>query len=635
MKPSSPPVAAVGWICLCVWLNGTGWVLSALHQLNAAGYAVSFALGAILFVGWWQRPSREIFPLPAVRKIIRRGRRPWPALFLVVALLVFLGGFWYPPSNYDALTYRLPRMLQWLNAGHWLWIPTINDRMNYSGVGWEWVGLPFFSGLRSDRGMFLINALGFMLMPGLLFSICRRLGMARRVAWTWMWLLPLGYGFATQAGSIGNDLTGAVCCLLAIDFGLRARRSGRVAEVWLALLATAWLTGIKFSNLPLALPCLVAVWPALGRLRQQLFGSALVVILAIVVSAAPLMLLNQRHTGSWNGDPLNRGQMQLKNPVAGLLGNGVLVAEQSFMPPLLPGSTRFSERVIASLPDFLKRDFPRLRSGKMNEIPGEEGAGLGLGLALPLLLALGLALVRFRAWASRENFPRLLPPVALAAWVALAVCLAKLGSEAGPRLLLPYYLPALLPLLLLPVQGTLLRLRFWRGLLFLLALGVLPVLVLSVSRPLWPAVTVTARLAETHPASAACRRLAATYAAYAQRNDVLAPLRAKLPADAHEIGFIAGSNDTDYSLWRPFGQRRVRYLRADLPPFLAAPDLEWVVVKADLWPEVSPVPLATWAAEHHAELVATVPIVELVSWGPENWSVLHFPPPAAGGPAVR
>jgi hypothetical protein len=79
---------------------------------------------------------------------------------------------------------------------------------------------------------------------------------------------------------------------------------------------------------------------------------------------------------------------------------------------------------------------------------------------------------------------------------------------------------------------------------------------------------VTARLARAHPNNQNLQRLATTYAAYAHRNDILAPLRAGLPADAREIGFIAGSNDTDYSLWRPFGNRLVKDLRPDIDQFL-------------------------------------------------------------------
>jgi hypothetical protein len=615
------PAAFAIWVCGCAYLNCAGWLLSACHQLNPLGYALALLPGIFLAWSWLKKNPPAFRP----QKYFRRCRRLLPAIFFLLAALVFLGGILYAPSNFDALTYRLPRMLNWLTAGHWFWIPTINKRMNYSGAAWEWVALPFLALLKSDRGMFLINALGFLLMPGLLFAIFRQLGVARKVAWAWMWLLPLAYGYITQAGSIGNDFTGTLFYLLSVHFGLRARRSGRVTDLWLAILAAALLTGVKLSNLPLALPCLVAIWPALPQLRKHLVGSIVMGVMAVVISALPMVTLNQIYTGSWNGDPQNEYRMQIKNPVAGLLGNGFLLAEQSLVPPVLPGSNKIHQRLYAALPAWLKTEFPRMFSVKINELPGEEGAGLNLAITLPLLLVSVAALVRCRRTDFAKKLFSLWPPVVLAAWVALLVCMAKLGSEAGPRLMLPYYPLVLIPWLLLSAQSRLLRWRAWRVFLVLLAVSTLPVLVLSMARPLWPAQTITAQLARAHPDNQNLQRLATTYTAYAHRNDILAPLRAGLPADAREIGFIAGSNDTSYSLWRPFGQHQVVDLRTDIRRFLAQPNVEWVVVKADIWPEISSVPLEQWAQEHHAQIMLNMPIVQLVSAGPETWCVLHIP----------
>ncbi|HEX9048410.1 MAG TPA: hypothetical protein VF988_15390, partial [Verrucomicrobiae bacterium] len=138
------------------------------------------------------------------------------------------------------------------------------------------------------------------------------------------------------------------------------------------------------------------------------------------------------------------------------------------------------------------------------------------------------------------------------------------------------------------------------------------------------AVSVSAQVAQTHPGSRVAQRMAATYETYARRNDLLAPIRSQLPVQAREIGFIAGSNDTDYSLWRPFGQRRVVYLRHSAGAFLAHPEgIEWLVVKANQWPQICPLPLAQWAQTNHFEIVFSTNIVELVSWGPEEWTLLH------------
>jgi len=623
------PATIAIWIWCCAYLNLAGWTLSALHELNPAGYAVALLIG-FAALSFWRKKTSENFSHRIRRSgFLCRFRRPLPAIFLLVAILIFLGGALYAPNNYDALTYRLPRMLNWLAAGHWFWIPTINERMNYATTAWEWIALPFFAVLRSDRVLFLINALGFLLMPGLLFSVFRQTGVARRVAWTWMWLLPLGYGFATQAGSLGNDFTGLLFCLASVHFGLRARRSGRVSDLWLAGLAAALMTGTKLSNLPLLLPCLVAAWPALGQLRKNPAGSAVVAAIALLVSAAPTAALNHAHTGGWNGDPQNLAGIQAKSPGAALLGNSLLVLKQALMPPVLPAAQKVSgwldQQLPASWRQTLDDKFPRYNMIHLNELPQEEAAALGLGITVLLLAAIGAAACGLGRAGPKRSMMAAMSSVGLAAWVSALFFMLKMGSEADARLMLPYYPLVIIPILLLPAQNGLLHFRAWRILLALAALSVLPALVLSPSRPLWPAQQISDRLARQHPDSPALQRLAAVYSAYASRNDALAPLRDKLRDNPRTIGFVAGEDDSDYSLWRPFGQRTVVSLRDDGHPSVQLPnDVEWIVVKQEIWPEACPVSLETWATEHHAKIVLTIPIVQLVSRGPETWCLLHI-----------
>ncbi len=611
------PVLAYYWIGVCAYLNCAGWLLTAIHQVNAAGYAVAlvpvvFATVALLRRGW--RPA-------AGYRMRRRLRRPLPGLFLLLSGLALLGGLLYAPSNYDALTYRLPRMLNWLATGAWHWIPTTEHRMNYSGVAWEWTAMPFFALTHSDRGMFLINTVGYMLMPGLVFSLLRQAGVARRVAWTWMWVLPLGYGYVTQAGSVGNDLTGVLYILLAIDFALRARRSGRAGELWMSMLAAALMTGTKFCDLPMLLPWAVAVWPALPLAWKKPLGSLAAGAVAILISSAPIMLANQVHTGNWTGDPKNSYKMQITNPAAGLVGNGYLLAEGLLQPPLLPGSHEIDRAILNDLPDWVVKGFPRVGWNRFNEIPGEEGAGLGLAITLPVLIGAIWALWRGRAPGA---FLRRLPLWTLAGVAAAVFYMAKMGSEATARLMMPYYILCLIPLLMTSVQAELLARRWWRDLLFVLTLSTVVVVVLSIARPLWPAQIVCNWAAGNHPKNTTLQRLAFTYDTFAHRNDCLAALRSALPQEVREIGFIAGPNDTDYSLWRPLGQRVVTYPRKDDRRFVQQPDVEWLVVKEKVWPEMSRQSLADWAGEHHGKIVKTVALAEIAALGDEYWSLVHL-----------
>ncbi|HSY74445.1 MAG TPA: hypothetical protein VK810_03160, partial [Dongiaceae bacterium] len=219
------PTAVLIWIWFCAYLNCAGWALSAIHQLNACGYVVALALwfGA-LFV-WRKKTSKQIFPQFHCRKFRRRFRRPFPLAFLILAAMAFLGGAIYAPNNYDGLTYRVPRILHWLAADQWNWIHTIFPRVNQRACGIEWISAPLIALTKSDRLLFLINIVSFLFLPGLIFSVFTKLGVRSRVAWHWMWIVPTGYCFLLQAGSIGNDLFGAPFALAAVDFALRAKIS--------------------------------------------------------------------------------------------------------------------------------------------------------------------------------------------------------------------------------------------------------------------------------------------------------------------------------------------------------------------------------------------------------------------------
>jgi hypothetical protein len=56
------PTIILLWVWCCAYLNCAGWTLSALHQLNAGGYAVVLALGAIALGFWRKHNSPQLFP---------------------------------------------------------------------------------------------------------------------------------------------------------------------------------------------------------------------------------------------------------------------------------------------------------------------------------------------------------------------------------------------------------------------------------------------------------------------------------------------------------------------------------------------------------------------------------------------
>src|SRR5215831_16130130 len=124
------------WIWISVLATVAGWVLSALGQLNRTGYLI-FCIVAGIGVWSWRRFSRQSGDGMIRRtrvsnwtKFRWRFRHLLPGSFAVLAILVFLGGVLYPPTNHTALTYRTARVLNWLAEGHWYWVHTPNYRIN-------------------------------------------------------------------------------------------------------------------------------------------------------------------------------------------------------------------------------------------------------------------------------------------------------------------------------------------------------------------------------------------------------------------------------------------------------------------------------------------------------------------------
>ena len=155
---------------------------------------------------------------------------------------------------------------------------------------------------RTDRLIFLINWISYLMLPGLIFSVFLRLQVRPRVSWWWMWFLAAGWCFVMQAGSDANDTFAAIYALAAMDLALRANEKKSVTNLWLSLLAAALLTGAKQNNIPWFLPWLLAAWPGWRLLRTpRPVGTFAVAAVGLFISAVPVTAFNIIHAGNWQG----------------------------------------------------------------------------------------------------------------------------------------------------------------------------------------------------------------------------------------------------------------------------------------------------------------------------------------------
>jgi hypothetical protein len=183
-----------------------------------------------------------------------------------------------------------------------------------------------------------------------------------------------------------------------------------------------------------------------------------------------------------------------------------------------------------------------------------------------------------------------------------------------------------LPLLLAGAgQSQIVRRGWWRGLAGGVLILAFVVLILSPDRPLWPAKTILSKLHARHPDQRLVARALKVYTVYANRSDPLAEVRALLPPDVRTVGFIGTEDDTDISLWRPFGGRQVEHFFLADPPEQLRQRVEYVVVGGFNLKERHTT-LDSWLRQSGAELVAATNATVKVGEGPQPWYVVRFKP---------
>ncbi len=615
------------WVCFCVYASLPGWCLSAFGQLNRVGCAVSLAM-FVAFIGW----QRKSLGLVGVKMKLRRFRRPLPFSFLVLAGLVFLGGILYPPSNYTGLTYHVPRVLHWLAHEQWHWIHTPVVRMDFSGCGFEWLYVPILLFTGSDRALFLLNFIPFLLLPGLTFSVFSRLGVRPKVARQWMWLLPTGYIYLLQAGSIVNDAFVAILVLAAMDFGCRAWQTRPSRDLLYSILAAALMTGTKATTLPLLLPWLLLVVLRLPILRRNWAVTIAAAIIAAAVSFLPVAVMNKVHTDDWLGATIETSHLEIKQPLVGLAGNAFQLTLDNLTPPVFPLAGWWNQNVPLMMPqsvrDAVAANFDHGLFA-VGELPTEDWAGVGFGISL--LLAVGVVgTFWFQSKIPKPPliFSLAIPPwlrrgVLAAAWLSLGAYSVKSGMTTAARLVAPYYALLIPSLLQGPALLRVIRTVTRKVLVGVVVISALAVLVVSPDRPLWPAKTVLSRWHHQHPNQKLIDRALRVYTTYAGRFDALADVRALLPRGTKVVGFMGTADDSDISLWRPYGSRRVEHFFFNDPPELMRSKVDCLVVSEGVLAS-NKTTIDTWLEKNQAELIASTKATLKVGEGPLTWYVVRF-----------
>ncbi|HOX58582.1 MAG TPA: hypothetical protein PLC99_16995 [Verrucomicrobiota bacterium] len=575
--------------------------------------------------------------------MIRRFRRPFPLAFLVLAFLAVLGGVLHPPTNPDGMSHRLPRVLNWLAEERWHWI-TNHVIMNTQHAGFEWMMAPMLALTRTDRWVFFYNAVSFLLLPGLVFGVLRRLEVRGRVAWHWMWIAPSGYCFLLQAGSIGNDAAGATVALTALYFALRARKSRSHLDLWLSILSAGLMTAIKSSNLPLLLPWFLAMLPSVKLVLARPLSTVLVGVAALVGSYLPTAALNHFHLGDWSGMSVLTPAVHRAHPATLVAGNLMNLSVQNLAPPIFPVAQWWNAHAYRVLPQSfitaIEEAFePAGAHFSLPEIHYEYMAGLGMGVTILLLVSWVIAHLVHPANVG-PRFPQSVDQwfLALVRWspfVVLAVYTLTTAMSTSGRIVTPYYCFFLPFFLVGPGWSKLVRSRTWQFWALLMMLPALVLVVINPPRPLWPAQTVLSRLAARNPHSKNLGTAAILYASYATRWDALADIRQYLPPGEKRVGFISlvGASSLEASLWRPFGQRRIIHVPVESTlEQIAALGIRYVAVGIESpTARIHDVPasewIENWRQARDGKIVGTARVRQRATKDEAVWHVIELESP--------
>lgn len=230
-----------------------GLVLQSLRVTTVTALCMPFAAAGA--VAAWKRglfaPGALHMP-PRRRELARRftglGRGTQAMALLVGAVLLYklLNVFLLREYAYDATSYHLPALVDYLQAGRitladkTLWSNAYPRNMEMLNL---WQLLFFRSGITADLPQFVFTLAGGLAVWGLL----REFAISRRTALIGTLIFLSTPVFLAQMSTAYVDTALASTLLMALLFLVRAYRSGGWGDFCLFAVCSAYLAGVKYA----------------------------------------------------------------------------------------------------------------------------------------------------------------------------------------------------------------------------------------------------------------------------------------------------------------------------------------------------------------------------------------------------
>lgn len=298
---------ALGWLLsLIAIVVLSGELLSALGGLGWIGFCIVHGMALVVLLVFRRRTQR-------VPDAARRFLADWGEILgsrttdawimwgfvLVIGFLAVLTTR-AEPVVFDALTYRLSRIGQWLQDGRIHHFQTDDPRLNYMASAPDLV-IAWLLGAANEgfRGVALSQVLGGCLLLGATFGLARTAGLSRRVSWGAV-VIVLGMGnVAAQFTAVQSDLFTAGIFAASYLLWHRATERGEHSILGGIGFGLAWGSkGTMFYFAPGILLWLAWLGWIHRRHWRNLVPTAAIAAVAILVFAGPGYVRNFQSYGS-------------------------------------------------------------------------------------------------------------------------------------------------------------------------------------------------------------------------------------------------------------------------------------------------------------------------------------------------
>jgi hypothetical protein len=447
----------------------------------------------------------------------------------------------------DTLSYRLPRVLFWLQEGRVYHIPSAIDAMNYMPHVWALASVP----LIQFGGVELVCIWSFtawivlcLVAYDWAFEICGDATKSRYLAF-----IGSTSTFAVlQSGSSASDLFASVLMLLSLRFVLAFERTRDWREIGWSVLCFCMAGGVKPHFAVFGLP--LTIWFVASPSKPwKLFRWRWAPVLLpvwLICSAVPSFLMNYDDYGSWTG-PVMKTPVKGKNPVWNVALGATMLAWQVPQPPINPAALVFNKRLGQAVGNSgLRQLVPRFGL-KMPVVNMVDSASLGLVTATLFVAGVALALRKGKRWFKTWQGWAIVTGLA-----GMGMALSQFVPE-NPGRAYCGFLYFSLPLAM--VGWNLLRSQILRAAVYLCLFSSCSSLIVNPARPLWPAYWVQQTFAKS-PRFAGLADKMKLYLLFSERSRAGQDLVQAIPANEQILVVLTAEDHPILPLFYPYPNDR-------------------------------------------------------------------------------